>query len=202
VAAESLAVLAQDRGALLAHFAGLDSTRVWQVSPWASLNNSNDSTGVADMVWLRESDGTPCERVAYSAAGIPAGVPIERQGGEWRAATDPLGGPLAPPRSLPLLSRRFAVSPRRLSASGSRAASIGWDMPWPRGRIAVDLYDLAGRRLAQVIPETTVPGRGERLWDAQALPPGLYLLALLARAEGEADIVTLTQPVRVEGNVP
>jgi hypothetical protein len=94
------------------------------------------------------------------------------------------------------------VSPRRLAATGSRTISIGWDLPWPRGRVAVDLYDLGGRRVTQVLPEIAVTARGERVWNVADLPPGLYLLAMVARAEGGAETMTLTQPLRVEGNAP
>jgi hypothetical protein len=202
LAAESLAVLAQDRRALMARFPALDSARVWEARPWSSLNNSDDSTGFADVVTLRESDGTPCEQVPYSGSGVPPGVPLERRAdGTWSPAADPLGGPLAPPRVLPPLAARFVVRPRRVSV-GATAASIGWDLPWPRGRIAVELYDLAGRRVAQVLPETAVPARGERPWGAVGVTPGLYLLTLLARAEDGGGSFTATQPVRIEGSAP
>jgi len=201
--ADSLAVLAQDRMALLARFPALDAPRIWEVRPWGSLNNTDDSTGVADVVTLRESDGTPCERVPYTAAGIAAGVPIERRpDGSWAAAIDPLGGPLAPPRALPPLATRFAVTPRRLRADATSSARLGWDLPWPRGRIAVELYDLSGRRIAQVLPETAVSARGERSWSAAGLSPGLYLMALRARGEEGGGTLTATQPVRVEGGAP
>jgi hypothetical protein len=200
---ESLAVLAQDRIAFLASFPSLDTARVWRVTPWASLNNSDDSSHVADVVTLRELDGTPCERVAYSAAGVPAGVPLERRAdGSWAAASDPLGGPLMPPRSLPALPGRFVVSPRRLGAARHMTASIGWDLPWPRGRIAVDLYDLAGRRVRQVMAETSVAARGERPWQATGVPPGLYVMALLAHPEGGSGTFTARQPLRIEGSAP
>ena len=202
LAAESLAVLAQDRDALLARFPALDASRVWGVSPWASLNNSDDSTGVADIVTLREADGTPCERVSYSAHGVPSGVPIERSASnDWRPASDPLGGPLAPPRALPALPAHFSVTPRRLRALVG-AATIGWELPWPRGRIIVDLYDLAGRRVARVLPETSVAARGERPWNVAGVAPGVYILALLARAEGGPGSLAASQPVRIEGSVP
>jgi len=202
LAADSLAVLAQDRAALLARFPTLDASRVWEARPWSSLNNSDDSTGVADVVTLRESDGTPCEQVPYSGSGVPSGVPLERRAdGTWSPAADPLGSPLAPPRVLPPLAARFVVHPRRVSV-GATVASIGWDLPWPRGRIAVELYDLAGRRVAQVLPETAVPSRGERPWGAVGVAPGLYLLALLARAEDGGGSLTATQPVRIEGSAP
>jgi hypothetical protein len=171
------------------------------VAHWGSLNNSDDSTGIADIVTLRESDGTPCERAPYSARGVASGVPIERRaGGEWAPSGDPLGGPLAPPRALPPIVARFAVAPRRVPARGT--ATLGWDLPWPRGRIVVDLYDLAGRRVAQVLPETQVAARGERPWRADGVRPGVYVLALLARAEGEPGTLTASQVVRVEGSVP
>ena len=203
LAAESLAVLAQDRGALLARFPHLDGARVWGVRPWGLLNNSDDSAGVADVVTLRERDGTPCERVGYSALGVPAGVPLERRAdGSWGPATETLGGPLAPPRVLPRLAAHFAVSPRRLGVPGVTVASIGWDLPWPRGRIAVELYDLAGRRVAQVVPETAVAARGERSWTPVGVAPGLYLLALHARAEGGGGSLTETRPLRIAGSVP
>jgi len=202
LAPESLAVLAQDRLLLLAHVPALDSTRVWQVRPWGSLNNSDDSTGIADVVTVRESDGTPCTRVPYSAAGVPAGVPLERRGdGTWGPATDPLGSPLAPPRALPPIVGRFALTPRRLRASNA-TASVGWSLPWPRGRIVVDLYDFAGRWVRQVIPETAVSGRGERAWNAAGIPPGLYVMSLIARAEGGGETLALRQPLRIEGSAP
>jgi hypothetical protein len=202
LAAESLAVLAQDRDALRARFPALDASRVWSVSPWASLNNSDDSTGVADIVTLREADGTPCERVSYSAHGVPSGVPIERIArDDWRPSIDPLGRPLAPPRSLPPLPRHFSVTPRRLRAAGG-AATIGWELPWPRGRIVVDLYDLAGRRVAHVLQEASVAARGERSWNAAGVAPGVYVLALLAHAEGGPGSLAASQPVRIEGSVP
>jgi hypothetical protein len=37
---------------------------------------------------------------------------------------------------------------------------------------------------------------------AAALPPGFYLLALVARAEGGTESLTLTQPLRIEGSAP
>lgn len=199
---ESLAVLAQDRAALLARFPALDPSRVWSVAPWASLNNSDDSTGVADVVTLREADGTPCQRVPYSARGVPSGVPIEWRGGEWRPATDPLGGPLSPPRALAPIPARFAVTPRRLGPQAGSAATLGWELPWPRGRITIDLYDLAGHRVARVLPETPVAARGERPWSAIGIRPGIYVVSLFARAEGGSATLAASQPLRIEGSVP
>jgi len=54
----------------------------------------------------------------------------------------------------------------------------------------------------QVLPETAVPARGERAWNAATLPPGLYLVALVAHGEGGAGTLTATQPLRIEGSAP
>jgi hypothetical protein len=130
-------------------------------------------------------------------------VPLERRGdGSWGAAGEPLGSPLAPPRALPPIAGRFAVTPRRVGSAGVRVTRVAWDLPWPRGWIAVDLYDLAGRRVSQVLPETAVTARGERPWDTVAIPPGFYVLALIARGEGATGTLTATQPLRVEGSAP
>jgi len=195
---ESLAVLAQDRAALLARHPGLDTLRVWAVSPWPSLNNTNDSSGTADLVVLREADGTSSDRVEYSAAGVPAGVPIERgSDGWWSASVEPAGTPLRPPRALPLLASPFEVEPRRLTA-GSGRGRLAWALPWTRARVAFDAYDLAGRRVAPIWPETPVAGRGEAPWQVGELPAGFYLIVMRARAEGGVETLARARPIRVE----
>jgi hypothetical protein len=201
LAPESLAVFAQDRAALLARFAGLDSARVWEVKPWAALNNSNDSTGVADAVVLRESDGTPCERMSYSASGVPAGVPIEWRAGAWAPSRAALGTPLAPPLTLAPIATRFQMTPRRVRA-GAGMARLSWSLPWERARVSIEVYDLAGRRVRRALPETPSAGRGECEWSVAGLAPGLYLATLLARAETGNQALRETAAFRVEGASP
>src|SRR5262249_48393549 len=94
LAAESLAVLAQDPAATLQRFPALDTTRVWRVTPWPSLNNSNAEDGIADAVVLREADGTRITRVDYSASGVPPGATIEALDGLWQPSPAPAGSPL------------------------------------------------------------------------------------------------------------
>jgi hypothetical protein len=200
LAPESLAVLAQTRGSLLAAFPGLDARRVWSASPWPSLNNTDDSSGVADAVVLRESDGTPCQRVEYSAAGLAAGVPLEWRDGGWWPSSDPAGTPLAPPRVLAPLARRFECAPRRLREGGT--ATLAWDLPWPRARVLLDLFDLAGRRVARPLAEFAAPARGERTWSAVGVPPGLYVALARARPEGSGDWIVERRALRVEGSAP
>ena len=198
LAPDSLAVLAQDRAALLARFPELDTLRVVRVSPWPSLNNSDDATGVADVASVLEADGTPCDQLAYSAAGVPAGVPLERDGdGLWSPSPVAGGTPLAPPRPRAAVAGRFEVEPRRVRASGGEAR-LRWDLPWPRARVACVLYDLAGRPRGQVLAETAVAGRGELRWAPRDLPVGLYLVVLRARAESGEGSLAVTRPIRVE----
>jgi hypothetical protein len=201
LAAESLAVLAQDRDALLRRFPEIDRARVWSVRPWSSLNNSNDATGRADAVVLRELDGAPCARVEYSATGVPSGTPIERRDGEWLPARVEDGTPLAPPRPPVAIAGRFEVEPRRLRATSGRAR-LSWSLPWPRGRVSIEAYDLGGGRVALPFPETLVAGRGESEWSVGAMPPGIYLVVLRARAESAADRLTVTRAMRIERVAP
>ncbi len=198
---DSLAVLAQDRAALLARYPGLDPRRVWQASPWPSLNNSDDSTGFADAVVLRERDGTRCERVDYSAAGVPAGAPIELGlDGAWGPGPDPAGSPLEPPQRPVAIRAGFEIAPRRLRAGAT--LEIAWSLPWPAGHVAVEIYDLDGRRVARAVPETDTARAGRRLWPAGAVPPGLYVVALRASDKGRGAYLVETRALRIEGLVP
>ena len=201
LAAGAYAVLAQDRGAMLNAYARLDTSRVFGVSPWAALNNSDDASGVADIVTVRERDGTPCAAVPFRAAGIPGGVPIEiDQNGAWGPSSDPAGTPLSPPAALPVLARPFAVTPHRVRA-GAALLRIAWSLPWPAARLEVTAYDLAGRRAAVVLPSAEAFARGARAWDASRLPPGLYVLALAARSASGAAIGA-REALRVTGIEP
>jgi hypothetical protein len=181
-AADSLVVLAQDPAALVAAYPGLDAARVVETKPWPALNNTNDDSGVADALELLDPDALPSDQVAYSAAGVPAGVPLERgHDGRWRTAIDPAGTPLAPARELPALGGTFAVVGPRIAA-GTHAVRIAWSLPWESARIRIDAYDLAGARIAGLLADTDVPGRGESDVAVDPLGPGLAVLVLRARA--------------------
>ena len=196
------AVLAKHRAALLLAYPRLDSLRVLEVRPWAALNNTDDESGTADAVVLRERDGVLSDRVDYSAAGVPAGVPIERVAdGGWGPATDPRGSPLQPPRELAPLGRPFALTPRRVRGAAA-AIRFAWSLPWPRARLRVDAYDLAGDHVACVAGEMAVVGRGEREWPVAGLAAGLYVLVMRARPEHGAGDLSGTDLLRVEGTAP
>jgi len=195
---DSLAVLAQDRAALLAAHPALDPARVWQVSPWAALNNSDDSAGVADIVVIRDRDGLAGERIAYQARGVPGGVPIEWRDHAWLPGLDPRGSPLAPPRTLPPASRRLELAPSRVPAGAGRVR-LAWALPWPRARIRADLYDLDGRRIAELLPESGAAGRGAHELSLAGIAPAVYWVVLESRSEAGGERVVDARPLRVVG---
>ncbi len=199
--AESLAVWCQDRAAFLARRPGLDTARVRGVAgSWPALNNADDDSGVADVLTLVEDDGTPVERVPYSAAGVPKGVPIERLDGLWRPALDPLGSPLAPAR--PPRADRGAVRARTRTRPRGRARAGHGSLPFARATIRVGAYDLDGRRVGGVLAEFAGGARGERDVALEALPPGTYALAFEARGDDGGAAIVEAHALRVGRSAP
>jgi hypothetical protein len=197
LAPESLAVLAQDPVALLLAYPKLDPTRVRRVAPWSALNNSDDATGVADVVTLIEADGVPVQQVTYSAEGVRSGATLEFADGSWRPSPMPGGTPLAPPRELPPTPGGFRADPRRVDAAGE-TVRFAWELPWPSGgRVTLELYDLEGHRTRRLAGPVESGERGERPVTLEALSPGIYLAVL--RAESSEGTFTRVTPLRVEG---
>jgi hypothetical protein len=193
------ALLAQDPQALLVAYPRLDTARVAAVSPWPSLNNTNSSDGLADVVELRDALSLLSDRVGYSAAGIPLGVPVERaRDDRWRADSDPAGTPLEPPRDPPAIAGMFAVLTPRVEP-GDSFVRIAWALPWASASIRIDAYDLSGARIASLMPETDVAGRGETALGVDPLGPGLAVLVLRADSPARDARVTASQVVRVPG---
>lgn len=195
----ALAVLAQDRAALLAHFPGLDPARVWEAAPWPALNNTNDTSGTADAVVLREDDGTPVSRVDYSATAVPDGVPLEWRDGGWWPSLAADGTPLAAPRLI-VARGGFEVVPRRWRAGGP-PPRLAWVLPFTTARVSAELYDLAGRRVARPLHDRPSASHGEWTWSGPPPPPGVYAVVLRARGpQGES--VAETRALRIEGEAP
>jgi hypothetical protein len=196
LAPESLAVLAQDRAGLLSRFPALDAARVWQAAPWPALNNSNDSSGVADAVVLLEADGTLVERVDYSAGGVPDGVPLEWRDGGWWPSLAAAGTPLAGPH-VTLARGGFEIVPRRWHAGGPRPR-LTWSLPFASARVSAELYDLAGHRVARPFHDQPAAAHGEWTWAGPPPAPGVYAVVLRARSATGETIVE-TRALRVEG---
>lgn len=191
--AESLAVIAQDREAFARAFPQLDTARVARVGAWASLNNSDGADGIADVVTLRELDGLPVDVVAYSAAGVPSGVPIEKTDGEWAAASGAPGSPLAPPRAHAAVLE-FEAAPRRVTAAADEV-QLAWRLPWARGRVTVELFDLEGRRAAVLLHDVASTSSGERRVKLDTAREGLFVAQL--RAQSGAGTLTRAVLLRV-----
>ena len=92
------------------------------------------------------------------------------------------------------------VAPRR-AAAGTARLRLEWSLPWPAARLEVIAYDLAGRRIGVVVAPAAAFARGGQDWDAGALAPGVYVLALAARSAGGATLAEL-QPLRITGSEP
>jgi len=198
LAPDSLAVLAQNPGALLAAHTSIDGARVRKVTPWAALNNSDDAGGVADVVMLDESDGVPVERVRYSSAGIGAGVTLERSGSTWQPSPAAGGTPLAPPRAPEPVPGGFHADPRRLRPHDT--VRFTWELPWEAARVTLELYDLDGRRTRRLAGPVPSGPHGVRPVALDDLSPGLYLAVL--RAESSDGSLTRIAPLRVDGSRP
>jgi hypothetical protein len=199
LAAESLAVLAQDPTALLMAHPTLDGTRLRRVSPWAALNNSDDATGLADQVLLAEVGGMPVERVGYSASGIATGVTLERTLDTWRPSPTAGGTPLAPPKPLEPVAGGFRADPRRLHPDGD-TVNFAWELPWGSARVTLELYDMEGHRQRRLAGPVDSGVHGEQPVTLDALTPGLYLAVL--RAESADGTFTRVTPLRVDAQRP
>jgi hypothetical protein len=195
---DSLALLAQNRAALLAAIPGLDGARIARVAPWPSLNNTNAADGTADVVTLREHDGLTSDRVAYSASGVPAGASLEKAAGAWKPSGTPAGTPLSPPRAPPLGAGGFSVEPRRLSLAHPEAR-LAWRLPWPQAHVSAALYDLSGRNVAALF-DAVGAGAGERTVRLDGAGPGIFAIVLRAREGGE--LLERTALVRITGTRP
>lgn len=199
LAPESLAVFAQDPIALRVANPTLDPSRIRRATPWAALNNSDDATGVADQVVLADAEGVPVERVAYSAAGIGAGVTLERDGAAWRPGPRAGGTPLAPASRPETVPGGFRAEPRRLRI-GEDTVRFAWELPWESARVTLELYDLDGRRTRRLAGPVASGAHGERPVTLGALVPGLYLAVL--RAESDTGSLTRVAALRIDGARP
>lgn len=199
MAADSLAVLAQDPTALLMAYPALAAARVRRVTPWAALNNTDDANGVADQVVLADADGVLVERVSYSGAGIAIGMTLERDGDAWRPSAAAGGTPLSPPRAPETVPGGFRADPRRLM-TGRDVVHFAWELPWAESRVTLELYDLDGRRTRRLAGPLLSGVHGERPIALEVAEPGLYLAVL--RAESVAGSLTRVAALRVEAPQP
>jgi hypothetical protein len=71
----------------------------------------------------------------------------------------------------------------RFALAGSQPirdeARFRFDLPEP-GPVAIEVFDVAGRRAADAIRGSFPAGQNEIAWDARGLGPGVYLARLTA----------------------
>ena len=76
-------------------------------------------------------------------------------------------------------------------------ATLLWSLPWDAGRVTIELYDLAGRRVGHVTRDLPVAGRGGLAWRADT-PAGLYVLVLQAPDASRDQRLVASTALRVE----
>lgn len=97
--------------------------------------------------------------------------------GLWRWPLDDVAG--VPPSRAPRL--KFAIAGAQPVRDVVR---FHFELP-AAGRATIDVFDLAGRRVASSIEGTFAAGTNEIAWDARALAPGVYHARLNAGAQAE-----------------
>ncbi len=189
---EGFLVLAQDS------LPGVAAELQVMVEQWPSLNND------ADELVLIDAAGVSIDSVAYRmAADWPRGTSLERinpqlpstQQDNWRACTAPDGATPAQPNSIYTPAAPFAselqVSPNPFSPDGDGFedfALIRFRLPWTYGRAHLSLFDLRGRKVRQLLNNSTTGSERTVVWDGRdeeghKLPVGIYVIYLEAVSE-------------------
>ena len=99
-----------------------------------------------------------------------------RVGGLWRRSIANIVS--VPPGGAPA---RLAFAIRGSQPVGDRVR-FSFELP-AAGPIAIEVFDVAGRRVGDAIRENRPAGPGETEWDAGRLPAGVYLARLSATGE-------------------
>jgi len=109
---------------------------------------------------------------------------VGRIDGLWRRSLDDVLTSVPPPRETRL---RFAI----VGAQPVRdAVRFRFELP-AGGRAAIDVFDVAGRRVASPIDGPCAAGRSEVTWSTHALAPGIYEARL--RNAGQTETVRLVR---------
>lgn len=128
--------------------------------------------------------------VAYSTT-----TPLVRLTNTWDYCTDPTGVPLTPPVSRPGAS--FAALYPVMPNPVSRRATFAFDLR-RAGRVALSVYDVAGRRVASVYEGDLVAGEHRMAWNGldlrgARLNSGVYVYELAMGNERVTRRMIVTQ---------
>jgi hypothetical protein len=193
---DSLVVVTSDPTAFREVHGEVAPGRVAACASWPALNNGTSTAPEAERVRLRAPDG----RVSDEAS-VPGGVPdgatrerrsLARPGSEasnwgWSAV---FGGTPARANSIggpDVAGVDLAVAPGRVVRGRGQNVVVRYRTGLERARVKLEVYDVRGRP-RRVLLDGDAPGAAGVAFDGAddagaALAPGLYLLALEARAD-------------------
>ncbi len=167
------------------------------VSPWPALNNSDDDSGIADRIVLRDRAGIVQDAVVYSAAwGAERGRSIERltddpdaRGLLWSACKDRAGSTPGRANSAsapPAWSVELTLAPNPFSPNGDGLEDlllVAFEVPVSHSGFEIGIYDTTGRRRRLLAGDRLGPGPRRLSWDGgddagAPLVTGAYVLRL------------------------
>ena len=185
-------VLCSDSQAFLQDFPDCPSSRVIQCSPWASLNNSGD-----ELYLFCEDLSTLIDSMSYTASQIQSGKSLERHVDEqdnviWKSSVNPLGASPAQENTmihLPDQEQRLLLSGSPLNVHAAESLVLSFSLPDDPSRVSCSVFDLAGRKVASLADNQSIPARGYISWDGRIAggriaPRGLYIILWESQAAG------------------
>ena len=98
-----------------------------------------------------------------------------------------------PAPTAPLLRGRSMLRAPYPNPLGSGASTLAFDLA-ASSPVTLDVYDVLGRRVASVVGgETLAPGAHRYAFDGGALPPGTYVVRLVAGGRAETQLLTIAR---------
>jgi len=143
-------------------------------------------TGAGSLITVSRDDGATWQNLdtlaavfVYDLARVETTLYAGRVDGLWRRSI--AGVASVPGGGTPRAPLSFAIAGSQ--PIGDRVR-FTFDLP-EAGPIAIDVFDVEGRRVGDAIRETRAAGHGEMGWDASSLSAGVFFARLTA-ARGEA----------------
>jgi len=143
---------------------------------------ASHGAGGGSLITLSHDDGITWQNLdtlfsvgVYQLAIHESTLYAGRVDGLWRRS---IGNTAGVPRGEPRPGLAFAVAGSPLISDQVR---FTFELP-EAGPIAIEVFDVAGRRVGNAIRETRPAGHGEAGWDAGGLTAGVYLARITAAA--------------------
>ena len=145
-----------------------DTSNWLSVTPATGTVNPNQTVNVIvhiDPTGMSTGDYSSTLEVTYNSTGSPSTVRIDLYIGE--AADDPNWIPT-----------EFAYRQNYPNPFNAQTA-LRFDVP-QQSRVRITLYNIMGQEVARLVDQAYAPGRYRVLYDASALPSGMYLVRMSA----------------------